>query len=303
MDRAAPASVLYLVDASPYIFRAYFALPDSIRTPAGAPANATYGFAGFLLRLVAREDLTHLAVAFDASLTTSFRNDFFPAYKANRELPPPELAAQLSDCRETARALGAATFVSERFEADDLIGTLARRHHDAASGIVVVSGDKDLAQLVDERVALLDFAKDRRLDESAVRETFGVPPRQIVDFLALLGDPVDNIPGVPGIGRKTACALLAEFESLEAIYRNLDAVSALPLRGAKGVAERLAAGREAAHLAKRLVTIAVDAPIAAGSDLASLRYEGARRAEVDALFDRLGFDSIRGRIRNWAGGG
>lgn len=288
---------LYLVDASPYIFRAYYSLPPTIRTPKGDPANAIYGFVGFLLQLLKREDLTHLGVAFDESLTTSFRNEIYADYKAQRTLPPAELEAQLQGCQEVTRALGAATFVSHRYEADDLIGTLVRQLRSAVDQIVVVSGDKDLAQLVDDKVVLFDFARDRWLDADGVRQLFGVEPAQIVDLLALQGDPVDNIPGVKGIGGKTAQALLQRFAGLEELYERLPEVSTLPLRGARSLAAKLAAGREQAFLSKQLATVAADAE--ASANLADLEYRGAGRELVEPLFLRLGFEKLRERIPAW----
>ena len=295
---ADPAPTAYLVDASPYVFRAYFSLPSSITTPAGEPANAVYGFTSFLLKLLADEDPSHLAVAFDESLTTSFRNDLFPAYKAQREPPPAELEAQLAACREVAEALGAATFADAVYEADDLIATLAERLPERARG-VVVSGDKDLAQLVSERVELYDFARGERLGPAEVAEKFGVEPRQVADLLALQGDAVDNIPGVPGVGAKTARALLARFADLDDLYRRLGEVEGLALRGAGSLAARLEAHRATALLCRRLATVVSDVPLAAGFD--DLIWTGADRPRTEAVFDRLGFGRIRDRVPRWKG--
>jgi 5'-3' exonuclease len=291
------SETLYLVDASPYIFRAYYSLPLSITTPQGEPANAVYGFANFLIQLTKRDDLTHLGIAFDESLTTSFRNEIYADYKAQRTLPPPELEAQLEVCQQVAQAFGAATFVSERYEADDLIGSLVSQLRGRVHKIVIVSGDKDLAQLVDGAVVLFDFAKDRWFDEAGVRDYFGVQPAQIADLLALQGDSVDNIPGVKGIGGKTAQVLLQNFANIGELYDRLDEIAALPIRGAKAVATRLAAGRDQAFLSKQLATIAADIPLEA--DLHSLIYEGARSDLLDPLFDQLGFKRIRERIPRW----
>lgn len=302
-----------LIDASPYIFRAFFSLPDSIRTPDGAQANAVYGFASFLCKLLGDERPSHLAIAFDGSLTTSFRNDFFPQYKAQRALPPPELEAQLDACQEVAAAFGAACFIDDRYEADDLIGTLVQRLVDAdgdgaeaaaegqagaanAPRVVIVSHDKDLAQLVGPRVTFFDFAKDERLGPEGVAEKFGVRPEQVADLLALRGDTVDNIPGVPGVGAKTAAALLAHFRDLDDLYARLDEVPELPVRGAAGLAARLAEHRETAYLALRLARVVRDVPQVSGVRLADLAWSGADRATVEALFDRLGFGTIRGRV-------
>lgn len=291
------SSTVHLVDASPYVFRAYFSLPSSITDTEGRPAGAVYGFTGFLLKLIDEEEPTHLGVAFDESLTTSFRNEIYPAYKQQRDLPPPELEAQLAACREVAEALGAATFADDRYEADDLIGTLCHRLTGAGHRAVVVTSDKDLAQLVGEAVTLYDFGKGERYDRRAVREKFGVEPRQIPDFLGLAGDSVDNIPGVAGIGAKTAAALLSRAPDLDALYRHLEEVESMPIRGAKSVRAKLEKGREQAFLSRRLATIATDAPAAA--DLPELALKGADPARIDPLFERLGFSGIRERIGRW----
>lgn len=292
---------IYLIDASPYIFRAYFSIPSSIRTPEGAPANAVYGYTAFLLDLLKREQPSHLAVAFDGSLTTSFRNEIYPAYKAQRELPPAELEAQLDGCWEVTKALGMAAYIDDRFEADDIIGTLIAKLAKHEGKFVVVSGDKDLAQLVNKRVALWDFAKDRRFDEKAVKQHFGVRPNQIIDLLALMGDAVDNIPGVKGIGEKTAVALLEKFASIEDIFEKLERVEKMAVRGAAGIHAKLEQGREHAFLSKDLATISTKAPVKAS--LRALQYNGADRQQVEALFDRLGFGKIRERIPRWKDGG
>ncbi|MEM7586477.1 MAG: 5'-3' exonuclease H3TH domain-containing protein [Acidobacteriota bacterium] len=208
-----PSHTIHLVDASPYIFRAYFSIPSKMVGRSGLPVNAVYGFTQFLLRLVEQENVTHLGLTFDKSLTTSFRNDIYPPYKAQRELPPPELEAQQDWCQEVGEALGAAIYVDTRYEADDLVGTLCRQLEPEGHEIVVVTSDKDLAQLVNERVSLLDFAKDERYDPAAVVEKFGVRPDQIIDYLGLAGDAVDNIPGVKGVGKKTAVGRHAQHDS------------------------------------------------------------------------------------------
>lgn len=291
---------VHLVDASPYVFRAFHALPDSIRDPEGRPVNAVYGFGSFLIKLVETEAPTHLAVAFDRSLTTSFRNELYPDYKAGRELPPPELEAQLDDCMELARAFGAEVFVDERYEADDLIAALVAQLNAAGHGAVIVTSDKDLAQLVTSRVRLFDFARDERLGPEEVVAKLGVRPEQVPDFLALAGDPVDSIPGLPGVGRKTAAALLKAFGDLETAYDRLDEVPELSVRGARSLARKLAERRDEVLLWKRLATTAAEAPAAA--DLDRLAYRGADAALVDRLFDRLGFGTLRERIPRWREG-
>jgi 5'-3' exonuclease len=290
-------ATVYLVDASPYIFRAHFSLPSSIRTPAGEPAAASYGFTSFLLKLIADEKPTHLAVTFDRSLNSSFRNELYPAYKQQRVLPPPELEAQLDACVEIAAALGAATFIDDRYEADDLIGALCARLEKEDHRAVIVTSDKDLAQLVDDRISLLDFAKGIRLDAATVFEKFGVRPDQITDYLGLAGDSVDNIPGIKGIGGKSAAELLARFGHLEDLYARLDELPGLAaIRGARSLHAKLAASRDLALLSKRLATVAREVP-GVGSTLQDLEYRGADPALVEELFQRLGFNKIRDRVQ------
>jgi DNA polymerase-1 len=288
-------ATVHLVDASPYIFRAHFSLPSSIKTPDGSPAAASYGFTSFLLKLIADEKPTHLAVTFDRSLNSSFRNEIYPAYKEQRVLPPPELEAQLDACEEIAAALGAATFIDDRYEADDLIGALCARLEPAGHGAVIVTSDKDLAQLVTERITLLDFSKGLRLDAAAVFEKFGVRPDQITDYLGLAGDTVDNIPGVKGIGGKSAAELLGQFGHLEELYERLAELPWSKIRGAKSLHAKLVASREIAFLSKQLSTVAREIPgVKAG--LKDLEYKGADAGKVEVLFARLGFNKIRDRV-------
>jgi DNA polymerase-1 len=288
--------MLYLVDALPYVFRAFFAIRE-LNSPQGEPVQAVYGFTAFLLQLLRQEPLTHIGVAFDESLTSSFRNTFFPAYKANRVLPPPELEQQLMYCQAVARALGMPVFVDRYYEADDLIGTLAHQATLGGLDVVVVSNDKDLMQLVTPKVTFYDFAHDRRFDPAGVTTHLGVRPEQIPDLLGLQGDAVDNIPGVQGIGTKTALALLQVFASLEDLYADLARVETLPLRGAKALHRKLMEGRAAAFLSKRLATIALDAPVVC--DLEALHYRGAVAAAVTPLFETLGFRRLAQRIPRW----
>lgn len=289
-------STVHLIDASPYIFRAYFSLPSSMVDRDGQRAGAVYGFTSFLLKLIDDESPTHVAVAFDGSLTTSFRNELFPSYKAQRDLPDAALEAQLDDCREIARALGLATFIDDRFEADDLIATWAHRLAAAPNVLrVVVTSDKDLAQLVDDRTVLFDYARGERYDIAAVRRKFGVAPVQLPDYLGLAGDPVDNIPGVRGIGRKTAIALLARFRDLDSLYENLDRVGELPIRGARSIVARLEAGRDSAFLSRRLATVSTEAPLQGRIEDLALR---SPRPELEPLCDRLGFRGILRRARD-----
>ena len=290
---------IHLVDASPYIFRAFFSIPSKVKAPDGSPANAVYGFGGFLLKLLDDEKVSHAAFAFDRSLTTSFRNDLYPAYKAQRELPPPELEAQLNGCQQLAEAFGLATFESERYEAEDLLASLLDPLAEEAPQArrVLVSSDKDLTQLVDERTELFDFAKDVHFGPAEVKEKFGVEPAQIADYLALAGDSVDNIPGVPGIGKKTAAALLAHLPTLEALLERTDEVAELPIRGARSLAKKLVEHADIARLSKKLAIIAKDAPVQASLD--DLRLGGIDEERFAALVERWGFTRFAARVDAW----
>jgi DNA polymerase-1 len=289
-----PPHTIHLVDASPYIFRAYFSLPSSIKDPQGARVGAVYGFASFLLKLIADEKVTHLGVAFDRNLNGSFRNRFYPAYKQQRQETPADLVAQIDPCFEVAETLGAFACIDDEYEADDLIATLVAQLTPAGHQIVVVTSDKDLAQLVSDQVSLYDFGKGERFAAKDVQEKFGVRPDQITDLLALAGDPVDNIPGVQGIGKKSAAELLDLYGHIEDLYEKIDSVRFAKLRAAKSLYFRLAEGQESALLSKVLATVAPDAPVKA--DLDALSYRGADPQRVDELFSRLGFKGIRDRV-------
>lgn len=286
---------IHLIDASPYIFRAYFSLPDSIRTPEGIAMNAVYGFASFLLKYVSEENPTHAAVAFDRSLNTSFRNEIYPAYKQQRELPPPELEAQLEACEATARALGFAAYADEIYEADDLIATIIDRLDRPGRQFVIVTSDKDLAQLVTDDTSIYDYGRGERLGPSAVVARMGVRPEQVPDYLGLAGDSVDNIPGVRGIGPKTAAALLEIYGSVEALFERIDSVRTSGLRGAKTLAQKLIEHEQIARLSKDLATVSTKAPVSVA--LGEIRYRGIT-PEAEELFKRWGFGTIRDRLHD-----
>lgn len=261
----------------------------------GNLVNAVYGFADFLARLLAQTEAEYVAVTFDESLTTSFRNEIYPAYKENRELPPPELEAQLAACQELCQAMGLASYVSARYEADDLIGTLAHNMRRQGFNIVIVSGDKDLTQLIQDGDIWWDFTRDRRFGPADIKTHFGVMPAQIVDLLALMGDKVDNIPGISGIGQKTAAHLLGHFGSLDAIYERLHEVPHLKMRRAAHVHQALESGKEDAYLSQHLADIAVDAPIS--FDPERLTRQPADRYRLSVLCDELDFgQGLRERL-------
>jgi DNA polymerase-1 len=281
---------VYLVDASIYIFRAWFSMSDEFVNGKGEPTNAVYGFLGVLCSLLEQTGSRHLAVAFDESLTTSYRNEIYPPYKANRDPAPEDLKRQFSWARTAAEAMGLQCFADGRYEADDVIGTLAEYWRAKGHPICVVTADKDLAQLVGENDHWWDFSRNQKLNAKQLTEKFGVMPEQLADYLALTGDAVDNIPGVPGVGPKSASALLGHFGDLDQIYQRLDEVPYLGIRGAKSLHKRLADHREAAELARKLTVIET----AVESTLAS---PGLGRSEVDTqrlhrLFDDLAFGGM-----------
>ena len=291
--------MLYLVDASVYVFRAYYSIPDSMTDRDGRPVNALYGFAGFLIDLLRDARPEHMAVAFDESLTSSYRNEIYPPYKANRELPPRDLEYQFGMCRQLTRALGLVDLASELYEADDIIATLALQYRERGLNSVIVTRDKDLAQVLRCGDTFWDFAGRRRIAYEQVAEVFGVRAEQIADFLALAGDSVDNIPGVPGVGAKTATALLQRFDDLDAIYADLDRVLDVPVRGAARVRERLEAHRDDAFLARSLTRVHEEVPL----DLpqTGLAVGAPDFAALEALFDTADFGTaLRRRVRRLA---
>ncbi|MEM9529537.1 MAG: 5'-3' exonuclease H3TH domain-containing protein [Pseudomonadota bacterium] len=281
---------LYLIDASVYVFRAYFSIDPALNDGDGNPTNAVYGFTGFLLALLEQTRASHVAVAFDESLDSSFRNDIDPSYKANRETAPVELKRQFAHCRAIAEALGIECFSDDRFEADDLIGTLARLPNLASCRHHVVSSDKDLTQLLRPGDCLWDFARNRRTDYAEVKQRFGVTPEQIADFLALTGDAVDNISGVPGIGPKSAAALLEHFGTLEELLGRADEVTYLSLRGAKSLAGKLKRHADDARLARRLTGICCDVPLPPPPP--SLKRQAVDEQAIDDLFNYLKFGRL-----------
>lgn len=273
---------VYLIDASIYIFRAWFSVPDSMRGENGMPVNAMYGFCRFLTEFVERSRPKHVAIAFDENLTHSFRNDVYPEYKMNRELPPEELKNQFKFCKRLAEAAGFHCIGSDRYEADDLIATLCASMRGQGFRSAILSGDKDLAQLLRGDDVWWDFARNQQLMAPEVVEKFGVPPEAIQDYLGLCGDAVDNIPGVPGVGPKTAVALLQAYGTVEGVYDNLDAIPSLTVRGAKSLPAKLVEHREKAFLSKQLATVAYDAPIKTNADLL------VRRSAEISLLKELG---------------
>lgn len=285
---------LYLVDASLYVFRAWHSMPDEFHDVDGHPVNAVHGFARFLLELVEREKPQHIAVAFDESLESSFRNTLYPAYKANREPAPASLKRQFAECQAFTRALGLCVMSDVAYEADDLIGTLLQRQRGEGFCGLILSADKDLSQLLRAGDEQWDYARQQRWGVDGVKARYGVHAHQVADFLGLTGDAIDNIPGVPGIGSKTAAALLEHFEALDPLLLRLAEVPYLrAVRGAAAHAARLGEHREIALLSRTLATIACDAPLARDVD-AGQRGRGDAAA-MEALMERLRFGPMTRR--------
>jgi DNA polymerase-1 len=281
---------VYLVDASIYIFRSWFSISDEFATSAGEPTNAVYGFTGFLCSLLEQTNAEHIGVAFDESLSKSYRNEIYPEYKANRDPAPEELKRQFKWARDVAESMGLSCFADQRYEADDLIGTLAKHWRDRGHPVCIITSDKDLTQLVEKSDTWWDFTRNQKLSHAKIKDKFGVFPEQIADFLALTGDSVDNIPGIPGVGPKSAAALLSHFDDLDAIWERLEEVQYLSVRGAKSLQKKLHEHRDAAELARRLTIIETRVPSA-------LENPGVSRSELDEarlnrLFDEMEFGAM-----------
>jgi len=253
----------YLVDASIYIFRAWYSYPVDVTDSQGCPVNAVHGYADFLTSLLHQLKPRHIACAFDGSLATSFRNEIYPAYKANREPAPAELKYQFDLCRRLTRALGISEYSSDRFEADDILGSMASMMATEGHPVTIITSDKDLTQLL---------------------------------LLALAGDTVDNIPGIPGIGAKTAAGLLQRYRSLEGIYEHLHEVDNCGLRGAARIRKLLTEHENDARLARRLTVVSDQA--LTGNTPSCLRWKGINREQLEEVSDDLGVSKFR--RRQWA---
>ena len=285
---------LILVDGSSYLFRAYHALPP-LTNSKGLNTGAAKGVIGMIRKLMADYAGDQVVVVFDAKGPT-FRNDIYPAYKANRPPMPEELREQIAPIHATIRAMGLPLVCIEGVEADDVIGTLALEASGAGRKVVISTGDKDMAQLVNEHVTLINTMNNTAMDRAGVIEKFGVPPELIIDLLALMGDKVDNIPGVAGVGEKSATALLQNLGGMSSIYERLSDVAALPIRGAKSLMGKLEAAREDAELSYTLATIKADCDLGlAAQDLVSAPPDNEA---LIALFSDLEFKTWLEALRS-----
>ena len=286
-----PGSRVYLIDGSGYIFRAFHALPPLTRPSDGLPVGAVHGFCNMLWKLLretkGEKRPTHLAVIFDHSATT-FRNAISAEYKAHRPEPPPELVPQFSLIRDAVRAFNVACIEQEGFEADDLIATYVHQAVDSGGEVVIVSSDKDLMQLIQPGISMLDTMKNKVIGEAEVIEKFGVPPAKVVDVQALAGNSIDNVPGVPGIGVKTAAELIREFGNLEALLAGAPSIKQKMRR------ERLIEFAEQARLSKRLVELDCNVPVKHTLDSAAVEEPDPNA--LLAFLRSMEFNSLTKRI-------
>ena len=275
--------MLYLIDGSAYIYRAFHAV-RGLANSKGMPTNAVFGFTRMLIKLMQERWPQHAAMFFDAKGPT-FRHEIYDQYKANRPPMPDELVGQLPWIKKVTEAFNIPIMEMPGYEADDLIGTCARLAEAAGYSVVMVTGDKDFIQLVTDRVTIWDPMKDRIIDAAAVRAEFDLAPGQIIDMMGLSGDTADNVPGVPGIGPKTALTLIQNYGSMEALYDRLDSLTRKKQR------ENLAAHREQAFLSRRLVTIDTHAPVE--MDLRALKVVPPDEEALGRLFQELEFRQLQ----------
>jgi DNA polymerase-1 len=300
-----PHETTYLIDGSGYIFRAFYAI-QRLSTKDGFPTNALFGFLKMVLKTIATANSSQVAIIFDAGRKT-FRNDLYPEYKANRDECPPELVQQMPYFRELSKAIGLPVLEAPGYEADDIIATLTAKLVAQKKDVVIVSGDKDLMQLVNEHVTIWDTMKDKRYKAPEVVEKFGVGPTQVTEVLALTGDTSDNVPGVDGVGPKTAAQLIVKYRDVEGVISNIEAIKTdAEIRNRKKIAETIEANLDQLRLSRRLVEVDSNVPLQEvsgdGEDIGHL----LAKREVDAthlgeLFERFEFTSLFKEFKNVLG--
>ena len=287
---------LVLVDGSSYLYRAFHAFPP-LTNSAGEPTGAMYGVLNMLKSLISQVQPSHIAVVFDAKGKT-FRDEMFEQYKSHRPPMPDDLRKQIQPLHDIIRALGIPLLVIEGVEADDVIGTLAVAASKTNQKVLISTGDKDMAQLVDDNIMLINTMNNTLLDREVVIEKYGIPPELIIDYLALMGDSADNIPGVAGVGEKTALGLLQGIGSMAEIYANLDKVAELPIRGAKKLGDKLLAEKEMADLSYRLATIKTD--VALDITPEQLTLGASNNDQLTEYFGRYEFKRWLNEVMNGA---
>ncbi|WP_318459818.1 DNA polymerase I [Photobacterium leiognathi] len=280
-----PENPLILIDGSSYLYRAYHAAPNFTNSD-GEPTGAVYGVVNMLRSMLRQFSTEHIAVIFDAKGKT-FRDDMFPEYKANRPPMPDDLRGQIEPLYAVIKAMGLPLISISGVEADDVIGTLATQASQQGMPVLISTGDKDMAQLVDQNITLINTMTDVVMDPAGVVDKFGIGPDLIIDYLALMGDKVDNIPGVPGVGEKTAKALLTGIGGLDALYDNLDDIAPLGFRGSKTMAKKLLDNKEAAYMSYKLATIKLDVELDVKPD--ELRKGVPDTDALTELFGKLQF--------------
>lgn len=285
----------YLIDSSIYIFRGWHAYSEEMTDAHGNPSNAVYGFTEFLHQLIEFERPQHIACAFDAKQTHSYRREIFPDYKANRPPAPKELKDQFKHCRDFCRAAGIADYSSNRYEADDIIGTLATQLRDEGFSITILSADKDLAQLIKPGDIWWDFARDKIMHYRDVEKVFGVVPELIADLLALTGDAIDNVPGIPGIGYKMASNLLNKYPGVEEVLDNIDNISNMKFRGSGRIQQLVEEHQHILPMTKQLTTIVTDAEYKGPKD--DIRWHGVHSHALNSMLDML--NAGAGRRARW----
>ncbi len=288
---------IHLVDGTYELFRAHFSKRPGHNDPSGRDRKATVGLVWSLLYLLdeAAEQVTHLAVAFDNPIR-SVRNDWFDGYKTDEGVAP-ELLSQFDAAEEAVRALGIVVWSMDRYEADDALATAAARWRDEVSQVRILTPDKDLGQTIrGKRVVLVDRLRQREVDEAALLERRGILPGSVPDWLALVGDTADGIPGIAGFGEKTAAAVLRAYGHLEAIPKN-PASWTVPVRGADRLASTLAAHMDEALLYRKLATLVEDVPLK--EELGDLEWKGVPRTEFSSWCDRVGVRELRERPKRW----
>ena len=284
-------NTLYLIDASIYIFRAWHMLPDSLLDRQRRSVNAVYGFADFLIQILQHEKPQHLICAFDESHGQSVRHRIFAQYKANRPPAPENLKYQFAMCREICRHFGIAEMAHAHYEADDIIGVLANSARDRGFSNVIVTADKDLTQFIGKNDIWWNFARKQRLGYEDIIKRFKLRPAQIPDMLALAGDKVDNIPGVPGIGNHTAARLLIKWGNLETLFAHLPEVAEMKFRGAKRSADLLRQHEQTVWLARQLTGL--HCPPDLNTDLDRLKLTPPEPASLQHFLDDLNMSQQR----------
>ena len=280
-----------LIDSSIYIFKSYFSLPEKWHAEDSQyPTQALYGFTNFLLDLLKKQQPQYVFCAFDESLKTGFRHQLCPNYKINRELPDEALAFQLNACRQLCRVLGIAEMASPQYEADDLLGAMAKQVRNAGMQPVIISRDKDLTQIIEEGDLYWDIGKSQPKNYKQLEQDLGVGCHQMADYLALVGDSSDSIAGVPGVGPKTARELLSWMPSIEHIIEHSDQLGDLPIRGAVKLSDKIVNNKEQLLLSRKLATILTEIDDIPSCD--NIQWQGIYQDAFSLFTDEMGFGDV-----------